>query len=157
VAGVYAGQALTFPWMTDAMKTPCGKTALEWAIAENSIRQDEPVQLGDYFDLAALACKPSAKGLLVRAECRRRPGYIKTPRDQGWHRAMDIISRKCLDISKERFGTDGAFDGWRNLYLVLVLDGRVTVVRTFSHMKLVPPDVPENVQNAAIAEMLAVR
>ena len=155
VAGVYAGQTLAFPWMTDTMKAPCDKTALEWAIAENSIRQDEPVKIGTPFDLVELSAKPSAKGLLVRAVCRLRPGISMAPGDSKWGRTMEIHSRRCLETAKSRFGEEGAFEDWRGLYLVMVVNERVVAVRTFEHFEALPPAVPPSIQNAAIAKMLA--
>ena len=153
--GVYAGQTLEFPWMTDAMRQPCGKTALEWWIAENSIRQDEPYKIGTQFDLTKLSAKPTAKGLLVRANCRRRPGITIKPGDRKWNRTTEIVSRRCLNQAQTRFGGEGAFEDWRGLYLVMVVDRRVVAVRTFNHLEILPPDAPANAQNAAIMSMLA--
>jgi len=155
VAGVYAGQTLAFPWMTDTMKAPCDKTALEWAIAEKSIRQDEPVKVTKEYDIVSMTAKPTQRGLVVQMNLKRRPGISLAPGHRDWQFKMNGLPAEAAIIVRKAYATADAFEDMRGLYLAISIDDRLTVCGTLDHVQVLPVNATQSQQRQAIVTLLS--
>jgi len=152
-AACVAAAPVAFPWMSDALRQPCRKTTLQWRIAANSIRRDEPVTLGVGFALQELSAKPFPNGLLVKAVTTPRDRMLKpgTPR---WDRQVAHETQLALNLAIERFGDQKTFGDWRNLYLAFFVGDSLVAVRTRDYYKVADAKLPSNERSALLQELL---
>jgi hypothetical protein len=142
----FAAGRQSFPWLQGALGEPCGKNTLQWRIAEQGIRQDEPVKASREFDVTRLDAKPTPGGLLVKIDLHRRPQITLKEGDTHWHFKMHGFPEYAAKLVKERFGLtkEPAFEDNRHLLFLISIDGCLTVVSTFNETEVLPQGLPLN-------------
>jgi len=145
-AACFAAGRQSFPWLQGELAEPCGKNTLEWRIAEQGIRQDEPVKASREFDVTRLDAEPTPAGLLVKMDLHRRPQITLKEGEKNWHYKMHGFRQFAARAVKERLGLvkDPAFEDNRHLLFLISVDGCLTVVSTFNETKVLPQGLPLN-------------
>lgn len=134
-----------YPYVSEALNKPCGKTEFEWRCLENSIfHKPQPVLLNREFELLHIEAQPSSEMLLVRANVTRRKGVTEGPGHKQWGRILNIGTIAVLRQVYRRFGEgdklDSPFVHFRNLRMQFYLDGVLAAERDWDglHIKAAP-------------------
>ena len=142
----FAAGALTtkpakkFPYVSDELNKPCGKTVFEWRCMANRIQQEpKPIRLCREFDVLHFIGTPLSQSLVVKANLTRRPGIQLSPKDRMWWRVIEIATRRAYDQAKARFADSAAFEDWRHFRLELYVDAQPVAIRTFDGLRPLTP------------------
>ena len=153
LAAAYAGQTM-FPWASEELRKPCGKTILEWQIATNNMRPAAPQKLTTEFDVVQMVAMPKPRGLVVRMNLTRRPGVRFAPGDKNWHYKVHGLPATAANFVRRTYKMSDAFEDMRNLYLLISIDGELTVLGTFRNIVALPDNPTPQQQASALAKLL---
>jgi len=140
------------PWLSDAMKAPCGKTTLEYNLAAGSVNP-EPFQICAEFDAMRFVGTPVDRGLVVRCDVRPRPGITFSPADKKYTQYAGSGLYWTCDWARRRFcpGDKTVFANDLHLYALLYFNGKLVGVRTAEFVLILPPNYSED---TAVKELL---
>jgi hypothetical protein len=105
--GATTGPALKFPWASEALNAPCGKTALEWKCLEAKI-DARPKPLSGKFQIVNFILLPGPTGLQVKADIGIKSGVPPVdPRGANWGRLFTDLT---MEVKREAEKTTGPLD-----------------------------------------------
>lgn len=115
--GVCIGQQVAdkkFPWASDDLNKPCGKTELEWRCAISRI-DPRPVAIKDRFEVLALDAEPKESGMTVKVAVGLKGGIPEpSMKREQWRDTFDNLSwHKLRPFVMEKLGAiDDHYAGW---------------------------------------------
>jgi len=163
--GAAAQKLNTFPYVSDALNAPCGKTVFEWNVL--AARLDaEPVPIIKNFDLVRMEGEPKPQGLIVRAYLRpKNPSAIPVPKTAEWNTVYSEIGSKTYHIMRNRLGLPSTAQRrafmesdahlLKKCFLLVHLGDRLIEVRNSERSIPVAPDATREQQLAALANIMS--
>jgi len=143
---------LKLPWVSDAMKEPCGKTEFEYRLSEGRVNP-EPFVLCAEFEAIQFTGSPIERGLVVRCDVRPRPGITFNPTEKKYSQYVGSGMYWACESARRRFCPKDktAFINDKNLYILMYFNGRLIGVRTAEFVRVLLPNASED---ATIKELL---
>jgi len=152
--GARATRNVRFPYVSNDLNAPCGKTVFEWNIL--AARLDaEPIPLvgREDFELVRLIGDPQPQGLIIRAYVRAKdPSKVPVPNTPAWNNMVNVLRSQTpgTTISRFQLGPNP-----RNCFLLTHLDDCLLEIQGNGKSIIIPPEATSAEQSAALAKIMS--
>jgi len=156
--GARATRNVRFPYVSNDLNAPCGKTVFEWNVM--AARLDaEPIPLYKIFNLVRMEGDPRPNGLVVHAYVRSKdPSTTPATNTPEWDTLMvrGDLPNGVASIMVRRFGLGSYERAFKqDVFLLIHLDDLPIAIMGNGRRVMIPPEATSAEVSAALAQIMS--